>query len=103
MPAVFRHLLKRYLPDSPPDHAQSLSTYMKSSMATLQTRVAWERAVVLSVARAVEPDPAQAMHWFIHDPIKELGGKTAQQLVEEGSTPRLLAMLVAIRSGQRGS
>lgn len=101
MPAVFRHLLKRQPPGLSPRQSESLSPYMKSSMAALHTRVAWERAVVLSVARSVEPDPAEAMRWFAHDPIHELGDKTAQQLVEEGSTARLLNMLVAIRSGRR--
>lgn len=101
MPAAFRQLLKRYFPDSLSGESESLSAYMKSSVAALHTRVAWERAVVLSVARGVEPDPAEALRWFVNDPIHELGDKTAQQLVEEGSTTRLLTMLVAIRSGRR--
>jgi len=103
MPAPFRQFLKRYLPDSSPGDRESLSPYMKSSMAALHTRVAWERAVVLSVARGVEPDPAEALRWFANDPIREFGDKTAQQLVEEGNTTRLLTMLVAIRSGRRDS
>ena len=56
---------------------------------------------MLSVARGVDSDPAEAMRWFANDPIREFGDKTAQQLVEEGNTAQLLSMLVAIRSGRR--
>lgn len=41
------------------------------------------------------------MHWFSSEAICELGGKTARQLVEEGSTAQLLDMLVTIRNGYR--
>ncbi len=99
MPATFRNLLQRRQPillgDVPPPAP------MKSSMTTSRTRVEWERAVVLSVARGIEPDADKVMHWFSCDVICELGGKTAQQLVEEGATARLLDMLVTIRSGHR--
>lgn len=65
-------------------------------------RVAWDEAVVMSVARTIEPDAERAMHWFRDEPIREFGGRTARQLVEEGVTARLLDMLVSIRNGQRG-
>lgn len=68
---------------------------------TQHTRVEWDRAVVLSVARGIEPDPASVVHWYISDHIDEFGGKTARQLVEEGATARLLDMLVKIRNGHR--
>ncbi|WP_049621177.1 hypothetical protein [Frateuria defendens] len=61
-----------------------------------------DRERVLAAAQAVEPDIGKAMHWFVSVPIRELGDKTARQLVDEGATAELLAMIAAIRSGRRG-
>lgn len=68
-----------------------------------QSRIRWDEAVVLSVARGIEPDPDKALQWFLTQPIAELGGRTARQLVEDGATASLLDMLVAVRRGHRGA
>ena len=72
-----------------------------NDITTSHTRIEWEREVVLSVARSIEPDATKVMTWFSSDSIDELGGKTAQQLVWDGATAQLLDMLVSIRSGRR--
>lgn len=77
------------------------TTQTNENATTSHTRVEWEQSVVLSVARGIEPNAEEVLHWFKHDLIRELGNKTAQQLVEEGATARLLDMLVTIRSGHR--
>jgi hypothetical protein len=66
-------------------------------------QVSWDQAVVLSVARGIEPDPEKALQWFLTQPIAEFGGRTARQLVEDGATAPLLDMLVAVRRGHRGA
>jgi hypothetical protein len=79
------------------------SKLFKSAQALLpHASATWDRAVVLSVARGIEPDPDVATEWFLNEPITEFGGKTACQLVEAGETDRLLDMLVAVRGGRRG-
>lgn len=72
-----------------------------AGLTTSRARIEWDRAVVLSVARGIEPDAGKVLAWFNGDPIHELGGKTAQQLIDEGTTAPLLDMLVMIRSGRR--
>lgn len=67
----------------------------------MRARIEWDQAVVLSVARGIESDADKVMHWFTHDNIEELGGKTARQLIDEGATARLLDMLTTIRNGDR--
>jgi len=100
MPATFRNFRQQRSPillgDVPPP-----TLPLNKSATTSHTRVEWEQAVVLSVARGIEPDADKVMAWFSGDLISELGGKTARQLVEEGATARLLDMLVTIRSGHR--
>ncbi|WP_329743367.1 hypothetical protein [Dyella sp. A6] len=75
--------------------------YRQSSSSTPGERAEWDRSVVLSVARTIEPDAERVMCWFTGDPINELGGRTARELVDEGVTAPLLDMLIAIRSGRR--
>lgn len=101
MPALFRRLFARVSLSSDVV-TESLALAQGEEAGSLcELRTAWDRAVVMSVARAIEPDPDRLLHWFREDPIRELGSKTARQLVEEGVTARLLDMLVAIRSGRR--
>lgn len=64
-------------------------------------RETWDRAVVLSLARCIDANADRVAAWFFDDPIHELGGRTASQLVQEGATASLLDMLVAIRNGRR--
>lgn len=71
--------------------------------ASPSCRISWDQAVVLSVARGIEPDPAKALQWYLTQPIAEFGGRTARQLVEDGATAPLLDMLVAVRRGHRGA
>lgn len=77
------------------------TTQSDKSATTSHARFEWEQSVVLSMARGIEPDAEEVLRWFSHDVICELGNKTAQQLMQEGATARLLDMLVAIRSGHR--
>jgi hypothetical protein len=77
--------------------------YAQRSQAIWRARVEWESALVLSLAAEIEPDAGAALRWFNSDRIREFGDKTAAQLVEEGATSRLLAMMTAIRSGRRGA
>src|SRR5579871_964913 len=69
----------------------------------MHTRDSWDKAVVLSVARSIDPDPQQAMQWFLNEPIAEFDGRTASQLVLDGWTDALLDMLIAVRNGKRGT
>lgn len=75
--------------------------YRASSSTMSGARAEWDRSVVLSVARTIEPDAERVMCWFTGDPIRELGGRTARELVDEGATAPVLDMLIAIRSGRR--
>ena len=100
MSAYLRRLLGRAIPDV--RRTSMGQTAQRDDCGSLtELRVAWDKAVVMSVARTIEPDPGRLSHWFKEDPILELGGKTARQLVEEGGTARLLDLLASIRGGQR--
>lgn len=61
-----------------------------------------DRAMVLSVARSIDPNDEQVIRWFNEDLIAEFGHRTARQMVQEGCTASLLAMMYAIRDGLRG-
>jgi hypothetical protein len=100
MPSTVRNVLHRRWPIFFGDIATP-AVAVENGSTTSHTRIEWERAVVLSVARGIEPDVDKVMHWFSSEAICELGGKTARQLVEEGLTARLLDMLVTIRNGYR--
>ena len=100
MPSTVRNVLHRRRPIFFGDNAAPVVVIQNGS-TTSHTRIEWEQAVVLSVARGIEPDGDKVMHWFSSEAICELGGKTARQLVEEGSTALLLDMLVTIRNGYR--
>lgn len=101
MPAAFRRLFARIPFSSDVVTKNFALARCVEAGALCELRTAWDRAVVMSVARAIEPDPNRLLRWFREDPIRELDSKTARQLVEEGATARLLDMLVAIRSGRR--
>ena len=45
---------------------------------------------------------AEATHWFHHDPIRELGGWTAAELVRMQRGPQVVAFLRSVRRGERG-
>lgn len=100
MPATFRKLRQQGSPILLGNVPFPMAA-MHESAATSHARVEWERAVVLAVARGIEPDADKVVTWFNGDLIDELGGKTARQLVEEGATAKLLDMLVTIRNGYR--
>jgi hypothetical protein len=98
MPALLQRFLNRSLRQGSVAANLSLEPFLDAGP---QQRAAWDRSVVLSVARTIDSDACRAMCWFTEDPICELGDKTARQLVEEGATARVLDMLVAIRDGRR--
>ncbi|HEX7816878.1 hypothetical protein [Dyella sp.] len=100
MAATFRNILRWRKQD--PISAPAFAKPRVSARGTSSARIEWDQAVVLSVARGIEPDADKVLAWFSGDPIQELGGKTARQLIDEGITAPLLDMLVMIRSGRRG-
>jgi hypothetical protein len=101
MPVKLPRLFRRNRPARLSGDVEAHAPYMLRSRAILRARVEWESALVLSLAREIEPDADAVMRWFTGDRIREFGDKTAAQLVEEGATSRLLGMMVAIRNGRR--
>ena len=57
---------------------------------------------LLELASRIEPDAALRARWWREDAIEELGGFTADELVDRGAGRRLRAFLVGILSGARG-
>lgn len=94
--AIFPRLLARHS-----SQAEAARLPPAEHLPTHRDREAWDRAVVLSVARCIDANADRVAAWFFGDPIREFGGRTASQLVHEGATASLLDMLVAIRSGRR--
>lgn len=101
MPLSFRDSKHPALPATLDKELMSSSTYMAYGSATLHARVTWERSVVLALAGRIEPDLDKLMGWFVGEGIEEFAGKTAQQMIEEGATAKLLNMLTTIQSGLR--
>lgn len=61
-----------------------------------------DTSLVLAAARRVEPDRARRLAWYREDPIVALGSRTAEELVAEGETTRLIALIHAIVAMERG-
>jgi hypothetical protein len=57
---------------------------------------------IASAALVIEPDFEKVWHWMLKEPIAELDGKTAVDLVAEGHGERVLALLQDVESGKRG-
>ncbi|KAF1005728.1 MAG: hypothetical protein GAK28_02943 [Luteibacter sp.] len=56
----------------------------------------------LSLAARIEPDAELRADWFHHDPIRELGGLTAEGALATGQGAALVRVLRAIDAGRRG-
>lgn len=61
------------------------------------------RARVIWAASFVEPDKKRRETWYFLEPIRELHGMTADQLVRLGKADEVTALLRAIASGKRGT
>jgi hypothetical protein len=94
--AIFHHLFARHSAN-----AGAVRLPPAQNVPACGDRETWDRAVVLSLARCIDANADRVAAWFFDDPIHELGGRTASQLVQEGATASLLDMLVAIRNGRR--
>jgi hypothetical protein len=57
--------------------------------------------LVLKLALMIEPRMALAIAWYLHTPIKELGGISAKQLVDQGKAAWVAAFLKSIYRGDR--
>lgn len=75
---------------------------MTTTLNTTDRKRHADRIRVLSVARSIDPNDEQVIRWFNEDVIAEFGCRTAKQMVQEGCTASLLAMMYAIRDGLRG-
>jgi len=58
--------------------------------------------LVLTAACRLEPNRARRLAWYREDPIVALGSRTAEELVAEGETARLIALIRAIDAIERG-
>lgn len=56
---------------------------------------------VLRLARDIEHDAARVRDWYLTVKIRELGGKTAQELVQMGEADLVIGFLRSIRRGYR--
>jgi hypothetical protein len=56
---------------------------------------------VLQMARSVDHDEARVREWYRSEKIRELGGKTAQELVQMGEADLVIGFLRSIRRGYR--
>ena len=56
---------------------------------------------ILQMARGVDRDEARGREWYRAEKIHELGGKTAQELVQMGEADLVIGFLRSIRRGHR--
>jgi hypothetical protein len=56
---------------------------------------------VLRLARGIEHDEERVREWYLTAKIRELGGKTAQELVQMGEADLVIGFLRSIRRGYR--
>jgi hypothetical protein len=54
---------------------------------------------ILTLAKEMAGDEQRAVFWFEQQPIPGWDGKTAYDLVQEGKADKVLAYLVAVKSG----
>ena len=59
-------------------------------------------ARAMIIAARIEPDAALRTEWFLHDPIRELDGLTAERAIATGQGAALVRVLLAIDAGRRG-
>ena len=56
---------------------------------------------VLRLARQIDHDEERLREWYLTAKITELGGKTAQELVQAGDVGLVIGFLSSIRRGYR--
>ena len=56
---------------------------------------------VLRLAEGIDHDEARVRDWYLTVKIRELGGKTAQELVQMGEADLVIGFLRSIRRGYR--
>lgn len=56
---------------------------------------------ILQMANGIDHDQARVREWYRTEQIRELGGKTAQQLVQMGEADLVIGFLRSIRRGYR--
>ncbi|WP_250622886.1 hypothetical protein [Pinirhizobacter soli] len=56
---------------------------------------------VLRLAKDIDHDEQRVRDWYLTIRIHELGGKTAQELVQMGEADRVMGFLRSIRRGYR--
>ena len=56
---------------------------------------------VLRLAKGIDHDEARVRDWYLTVKIRELGGKTAQELVRMGEADLVIGFLRSIRRGYR--
>lgn len=61
-----------------------------------------DRKTVMDAATALAGDPLRADRWFRTQPIPELSGKTAEQLVLEGRAADVLKYIAMLETGSTG-
>lgn len=81
--------------------AEPIAPLGESGYTTL-TRIIPSAQAVLHVAAQIEREPERVMDWYSRTRIAELGFFTAEQLVEMGRAPIVIAFLQSIRHGDRG-
>ncbi|ETC88098.1 hypothetical protein [Xanthomonas hortorum] len=59
-----------------------------------------DEATILTLALKMVP-VAEAAAWFHHDPIRELGGKTAAELAARGHSTHVVRFLQSVLRGER--
>jgi hypothetical protein len=56
---------------------------------------------VLRLAKRIDRDAVRVREWYLTVKIRELGGKTAQELVQMGEADLVIGFLRSIRRGYR--
>jgi hypothetical protein len=56
---------------------------------------------VLQMAKGIDHDEAHVREWYLTEKIRELGGKTAHELVQMGEADLVIGFLRSIRRGYR--
>ncbi|CAD0332387.1 hypothetical protein [Xanthomonas hortorum] len=59
-----------------------------------------DEAAILTLALKIVP-VAEAAAWFHHDPIRELGVKTAAELAARGHSAQVVRFLQSVLRGER--
>jgi len=73
----------------------------KAGAPTLDQAEHFEFSYILRLALAIESDRSRVEAWYRADPIRELGGSTARQLVRQGNADLVINFLRSIRLGER--